>query len=150
MTTHKTITASIDVAAPRSAVWNALTGPEGVAALFFGCRLVLAPRLEAGAKYEYRGDDGKGNDIAHVVGEVLAAAPNERLVLVHQAGPTWQPGPKTFRSRLSYLLEGEGAATRLRIVQDEIDSDDPGYAHNAEGWPVFAAQVKRFVETGAV
>jgi uncharacterized protein YndB with AHSA1/START domain len=142
VSTMKTITATIYIAAKPDAVWSALTQPTGVAALYFGSKLVTT--FEPGATYQYVGDDGT----VHVLGEVLEHVPSQRFVITHRAGPKWQPGPKTFQSRLSYAMEDVGFATKLSLVHDQIEDEDPGYAHNVDGWMVFLSSVKSYVETG--
>lgn len=138
----KTITATIYIAAKPGVVWAALTQPTGVAALYFGSKLVTT--FEPGSPYQYVGDDGT----VHVLGEVLEQVPAQRLVMTHRAGPKWQQGPKTFQSRLSYAMEDAGFATRFVMTHDQIEDGDPGYEHNKEGWMVFASSVKSYVETG--
>jgi uncharacterized protein YndB with AHSA1/START domain len=128
-------------------VWDALTGEAGVAALYFGSRLVTT--FAAGAPYRYEGDDGNGNVVTHVEGEILACEPRALLSLTHRAGPIWQKGPRVFSSRLTYRLAPEGRATRVTIEQDNFDVDDPGRMHNEKGWPEFLAKLKAHVESVA-
>ncbi len=137
----KTITATIYIAAKPEAVWSALTQPAGVQALYFGCKLVTT--FEPGAPYQYVSDDGT----VHVLGEILEHSPSKRLVITHRSGPKYQ-GPKPFQSRLSYAMEDVGFATKLHLVHDQIEDEDPSYAHNLEGWTVFLSSIKSYVETG--
>ncbi len=136
----------IYIAATPEAVWNALTKPEGVAKLYFGSRLETA--FEAGSAYRYLGPDGKGNDVVHVEGEVLACKRNELLQLTHRAGAIWRKGPKVYSSRLAYEIKSLGFATKLSIVHDQWQEGDPGYTSNAEGWMIFLSSVKSYIETG--
>lgn len=46
------------------------------------------------------------------------------------------------------MLKDLGFATHLTLTQDELDDEDPGYAHNREGWNVFLSSLKSWVETG--
>lgn len=138
----KTITATIYIASKPDAVWAALTQPAGVSALYFGSKLVTS--FEPGAPYQYVGDDGT----VHVLGEVLERVPSQRLVITHRAGPKWQQGPRVFQSRLSYAMDDAGFATKVVITQDQIEDEDPGYAHNKEGWSIFLSSLKSYVETG--
>lgn len=136
----------IYIAATPETVWNALTQPEGVAKLYFGSRLETT--FEPGSPYRYLGPDGKGNEVAHVEGEVLACKRNELLQVTHRAGPIWQKGPKVYSSRLAYKIEGLGFATKLSIVHDQWQEGDPGHANNAGGWMLFLSSVKSYIETG--
>ena len=138
----KTITATIYIASKPDAVWAALTQPAGVSALYFGSKLVTS--FEPGAPYQYVGDDGT----VHVLGKVLERVPSQRLVITHRAGPKWQQGPRVFQSRLSYAMDDAGFATKVVITQDQIEDEDPGYAHNKEGWSIFLSSLKSYVETG--
>lgn len=142
----KTITATLYIAAKPQVVFDALTKDKGVAALYFGSRLVST--FKPGAPYEYVGPDGAGGEAVHVLGEVLAYEEGSRFVVKHRAGPLWQKGPKVFESRVAYELKDHGFATQLTVTHDEIEDDDPGYAHNKDGWTVFVSSVKSFVETG--
>jgi len=136
----------IYIAASPDAVWDALTKPEGVAQLYFGSRLETS--LEPGSPYRYVGPDGKGNEVVHVEGEVLASKRGELIRLTHQAGAIWQKGPKVFRSRLQYEIKDMGFATLLSITHDRWQKGDPGYASNAGGWMIFLSSVKSYLETG--
>ncbi len=142
----KTISASVYIAAKPDAVFDALTRPKGVAALFFGSRLETT--FEPGAKYQYVGPDGRGGETVHVEGEVIAHEAGKRFVVKHRAGPAYQKGPKTFESRVAYELEDVKFATKLTVTHDELEVDDPGFEHNQDGWLVFVSSVKSFVETG--
>ncbi|MGV3623548.1 MAG: SRPBCC domain-containing protein [Archangium sp.] len=141
-----TITATLYIAAKPDAVFDALTKKDGVAALYFGSRLESS--FEKGAPYEYIGPDGKGGEVVHVEGEVLAYEPGKRFVVRHRAGPAYQKGPKIFSSRVAYEVKDHGWATQLTVVHDEIEADDPGYEHNKDGWVIFVSSVKSYVETG--
>jgi uncharacterized protein YndB with AHSA1/START domain len=136
----------IYIAATPEAVWNALTRPEGVAKLYFGCRLDTT--FEPGSPYRYVGPDGKGNEVSHVEGEVLACKPNELLQVIHRAGAVWQKGPKVFSSRLAYKIEGLGFATKLSVLHEQWEQGDPGHASNQRGWMIFLSSVKSYLETG--
>lgn len=142
----KTITAAVYIAAKPEKIFDALTKAPGVAALLFGSRLETS--FQPGAPYSYIGPDGKGGETVHVEGEVLACEPGKTLVLRHRAGPMWRGAGKVFSSRLTYALEDQGFATRFTVTHDEIEDDDPGYAHNREGWLLFASRLKTYVETG--
>jgi uncharacterized protein YndB with AHSA1/START domain len=136
----------IYIAAKPDAVWKALTGNEGVAALYFGSHLVTS--FQAGSPYHYVGPDGKGGEVTHVEGEILAAEPGQRLQITHRAGKVWQKGPKAYSSRLTYSMEDLGFATKLSVDHDRWEEGDPGHAHNATGWMIFLSSVKSYVETG--
>lgn len=134
------------IAAPAARVWEALTGKEGVAALYFGCR--LEGPLTPGSGYAYAGPDGKGGEGVHVEGEVLEAVVGERLVLRHRAGPLWQQGEKVFSSRVAYLLAPGEGGTRVTIHHDQWMEGDPGHAHTADGWGQFLKNLKGWLEHG--
>jgi uncharacterized protein YndB with AHSA1/START domain len=136
----------IYIAAQPEAVWAALTEREGVAALFFGSR--FESTFEAGSAYSYIGPDGKGNEMVHVEGTVVACKRNELLQLTHQAGAAWRTGPKVYRSRIAYAITALGYASKLAVTHDQWEEGDPGYAHNAEGWMLFLSSIKSYVETG--
>ncbi len=136
----------IYIAAKPEAVWDALTKPEGVGKLYFGSRLETT--FEAGSPYRYLGPDGKGNEVVHVEGEVVACTRNELLQLTHRAGALWQKGPKRYSSRIAYKLEALGFATKVTLSHDRWEDGDPGYAHNADGWMLFLSSLKSYLETG--
>jgi len=142
----KTITATLYVAAKPEVIFDALTKAPGVAALLFGSRLETT--FKPGAPYSYVGPDGKGGETVHVEGEVLECEPGKKLVLRHRAGPMWRGDGKVFNSRLTYAVDDRKFATQVTVTHDEIEDDDPGYAHNKAGWIVFLSRLKSFVETG--
>lgn len=142
----KTITATLYIAAKPEQIFDALTKAPGVAALLFGSRLESS--FAPGAPYAYVGPDGRGGETVHVEGEVLAYEPGKTLVLRHRVGPRWRGAGRVFNSRLAYALDDRGFATRVTVTHDELEDDDPGYAHHREGWAVFLSRLKSYVETG--
>ncbi len=142
----KSITATLYIASTPEVVFAALTQPPGVAALFFGSRLETS--FEPGSPYRYVGPDGNGGEAVHVEGEVLAFERGARWCVRHRAGPAWRTPGRVFESRLTYELRDAGFATQVTVTHDEIEDDDPGYAHNREGWVIFLSRLKSYVETG--
>jgi uncharacterized protein YndB with AHSA1/START domain len=136
----------IYIAAKPQAVWAALTGQEGVATLYFGSRLETS--FMPGSPYSYIGPDGKGNEVVHVEGTVVACKPNELLQLTHQAGSIWRTDPRIYRSRIAYAMADQGFATKLSVTHDQWEEGDPGYVHNAQGWMLFLSSAKSYIETG--
>ncbi len=136
----------IYIAATPQRVWDALTQPASVAQLYFGSRLETS--FAPGSPYHYVGPDGKGKEVVHVEGTVVACEPGALLQLTHQAGAVWRTGPKVYRSRIAYALKDLGFATKLAITHDQWEEGDPGHRHNAEGWMLFLSSIKSYIETG--
>ncbi|HVZ39964.1 MAG TPA: SRPBCC family protein [Candidatus Kapabacteria bacterium] len=99
---------------------------------------------QPGSKWEHVSGDEKRT--VRVVGEVLEAVPNRRLVM------TWaEPANAADRSaysRVAMDIEPVGDMVRLTVTHDQLDpaSDMPRRIGN--GWPRVLSSLKSFLETG--
>jgi uncharacterized protein YndB with AHSA1/START domain len=135
----------LDVNAPPTPIFEALTRAPGVARLYFGSRLVSS--FAPGAGYQYVGPLEDGSEVVHVEGEVLACEVPSLLRLTHRAGAHWRQGEKVWRSQVEYRLTPKAAGvTTVCVTQSNFEAGDPGYAHNLTGWPEFLGQLRAYVE----
>lgn len=119
---------------PPQMVWRALTEPDLIA------RWLMPPsgfRLEVGHAFTFQGFPipaagfgGTGHS------EVLEFEPEKMLRIAWRAAPD---DLSTLDSTVTFTLEPEGAGTRLFLVHDGFDPDDPyqaaGRRAMSGGWP---------------
>jgi uncharacterized protein YndB with AHSA1/START domain len=128
-------------------VWDAITGDEGNRAVMFGS--VLRGELEPGGTFEYVGPGEGDEEIVHVYGAVLEAAPGEVLQLIEHPGPFYREDHAELTSRMTWRLEQEGIGlTRLTFTNDEWSEEHPAQADAAETWPRVLSSLKSWIETG--
>jgi uncharacterized protein YndB with AHSA1/START domain len=121
----RTIRVDEFLAHPPARVWRALTDPDLLARW-------LMPndfRPAVGHAFTFRTDPQPGFDgVVHC--EVLALEPERRLCI------SWRGGP--LDTTVTWTLVPEGRGTRLFLVHDGFDPDDPAQQLTAEilgqGW----------------
>ncbi len=118
---------------PPEKVWRALTEPEMIGRW-------LMPndfKLEVGHRFTFQGTPipaagfgGTGHS------EVLAFEEGRMLRIAWRAAPE---DPSTLNSTVTFTLEREGSGTRLFLVHDGFDTDDPYQLASRRmlggGWP---------------
>ncbi|WNQ11096.1 SRPBCC family protein [Paenibacillus aurantius] len=127
-------------------VWEAFVSPEGVKALFFGCR--LESTFEVGAPYRYVGPGNDGDETVHVYGEVLAFEPGRIMSYTEHAGPSYRENHAELETRVTLTLEEVGGCTKLTLVNDRWPDSHPSYENTKESWPMILSNAKSYVETG--
>lgn len=110
--------------------WSAWTEPALVARWFAPGTMraeVLAFDVHAGGKYRIRMHDDDGS--THTVGgEFVEVVPQRKLVMTW----VWE-GDDTTRSTVSVGFEKRSDGTQIRIVHEELPSDDSASKHE-QGW----------------
>jgi uncharacterized protein YndB with AHSA1/START domain len=95
-----------------------------------------------GSKWEHVADDGKRT--VRLIGKVLEAIPNKRLVL------TWGDVPdaadEAKHSRVAIDIETVGEMVRVTVTHDDLTPDMRRQISN--GWPRVLSSLKSFLETG--
>jgi uncharacterized protein YndB with AHSA1/START domain len=129
---------------PVEKVWRAITDPDLIARW-------LMPndfKLEVGHRFTFRTDPipaaGFGG-VGH--SEVLAFEPEKMLQIAWRAAPE---DASSLDSTVTFMLEPEGKGTRLFLVQDGFDPDDPYQAMSrrmmGSGWAGVARGISRVIE----
>ncbi len=103
---------SMTVDAPPEAVFRALTEPDALREWMMATNPVVEPhvggRYDLGWKYEVDGREVSGGPM-----RILEIVPNERLVV---DWPDWRGDPSIPMQSVAWLLEPEGAGTRVTLV----------------------------------
>ncbi|MFK3671897.1 SRPBCC family protein [Leifsonia aquatica] len=110
----ETARTSLPIAAPRDAIWHALTDPDTIARYMYGTRVTTD--WEAGSPITYRGEwEGKPYEDK---GTILEIVPGERLVTSYYSPLSGKPDVPDSYQTVSYLLDDDGDRTLVTITQD--------------------------------
>lgn len=131
---HGEVQVSVDINAPKEAIFQALIKPEELKRY-----IAPEPRVEprVGGVYDYGGDFGGGPV------KILELAPNEKLVF--DWAQTSQAEPDTI---VTWTLEGSGGRTHLTLVHSGFAPDRACEDYQV-GWSHFLNRLKFMVELGA-
>ncbi|WP_313539015.1 SRPBCC family protein [Leifsonia aquatica] len=110
----ETARTSLPIAAPRDAIWHALTDPDTIARFMYGTRVTTDWR--AGSPITYRGEwEGKPYEDK---GTILEIVPGERLVTSYYSPLSGKQDIPDSYQTVSYLLADDGDRTLVTITQD--------------------------------
>jgi len=134
-------TASIDIEAPASRVWTALTEPDQIAAYMFGSR--VETDWEVGHPITWNGEwEGKPY---RDKGQVLAYDEPERLSVTHFSPLTGQDDlPESYHTLVYELRENDGVTT-VSLSQDNNGSEEEA-EHSRANWQMMLDGLKKQVE----
>jgi uncharacterized protein YndB with AHSA1/START domain len=141
--TDITTTHSIDIDAPATRVWHALTTPDEIERWFFGVRTESDWR-EGGALV-HRGElQGKPYEDK---GEIVRIEPPTLLVHTHWSDVSGLPDDPQHYQRVTWSLEEHDGRTTLTVGEDNLPSDDAKRMSD-QSWPQALGNLKRLVEDG--
>ena len=134
-------TASIDIQAPATRVWSALTEPDQIAAYMFGSR--VETDWEVGHPITWNGEwEGKPYQDK---GQVLAYDEPERLSVTHFSPLTGQDDlPESYHTLVYELDENDGVTT-VSLSQDNNGSEEEA-EHSRANWQMMLDGLKKQVE----
>jgi uncharacterized protein YndB with AHSA1/START domain len=134
-------TARIDIEAPASRVWTALTEPDQIAAYMFGSR--VETDWEVGHPITWNGEwEGKPYQDK---GQVLAYDEPERLSVTHFSPLTGQDDlPESYHTLVYELDENDGVTT-VSLSQDNNGSEEEA-EHSRANWQMMLDGLKKQVE----
>ena len=134
-------TASIDIQAPATRVWSALTEPDQIAAYMFGSR--VETDWEVGHPITWNGEwEGKPYQDK---GQVLAYDEPERLSVTHFSPLTGQDDvPENYHTLVYELGENDGVTT-VSLSQDNNGSEEEAERSRAN-WQMMLDGLKKQVE----
>lgn len=133
--------AEIDVAAPVSEVWRALTDADLIAKYFFGSRVETDWR--PGSSITWKGEyNGKAFEDK---GKVLEVEENRLLKVTHFSPLSGQPDEPENYHTLTYTLDEHDGGTHLELSQDNNGSEEEA-EHSKANWETMLAGLKKTVE----
>lgn len=127
---HGDVRLSIDIAAPREVVYDALLRPDELER-YIATRATV--ELRTGGRYDFGWE--KGGPI-----KILELVPEERL----SYSWTYEDQPETV---VTWTLEGSGGRTRLTLVHSGFARDRKNGGYHA-GWLKYMNRIKNLVEVG--
>ena len=136
-----TATAEINIHAPRSKGWEALTTPRYLKQVFFGAEVISDWKV--GSSIIYKGEwQGKPYEDK---GKILKFEPEKLLVTTHWSPLSGVPDiPENYHT-ITYELSGQGGDTRLLLTQDNNASEDEK-THSEQNWKMMLEGIKKMLE----
>jgi len=134
-------TVSIEINAPTSRVWEALTKPDLIKQYMFGTQ--VATDWQVGSPITYSGMwEGKAY---HDKGKVLEVEPQKRLVSTFWSSMAGLPDlPENYQT-VSYELAPIPTGTRLTLAQDNNNSAEEA-SHSEQNWKMVMEGLKKLLE----
>ena len=136
-----TAKAEINIHAPKSKVWEALTTPRFLKQVFFGADVISDWKV--GSPIIYKGEwQGKPYEDK---GKILKFEPEKLLVTTHWSPLSGVPDiPENYHT-VTYELSGQGGDTRLLLTQDNNASEDEK-THSEQNWKMMLEGIKKMLE----
>jgi len=134
-------TVSIEINAPTSRVWEALTKPDLIKQYMFGTQ--VATDWQVGSPITYSGMwEGKAY---HDKGKVLEVEPQKRLVSTFWSSMAGLPDlPENYQT-VSYELAPISTGTRLTLVQDNNNTAEEA-GHSEQNWKMVLDGLQKLIE----
>jgi uncharacterized protein YndB with AHSA1/START domain len=134
-------TAEVDIAAPVTRVWTALTDPDTIRQYFFGAQVQTdwCPGSPIVWRGEYNGKPFEDK------GEILDAEPNRLLRMTHFSPMSGQPDQPENYHTLTYELDEHDCSTHVWLSQDNNGSEAEADRATAN-WRVILDGLRKTVE----
>lgn len=133
--------ATIDINAPKSEVWEALTNPTAIRQYMFGTKVVTD--WQEGSPILWKGEwQGKEYEDK---GMILQFMPEEKLQYSHYSPMTGQADVPENYHIVTVELMRVGEATRVTLAQDHNASEEE-MEHSKQNWNMMLADMKKYVE----
>jgi uncharacterized protein YndB with AHSA1/START domain len=134
-------TASLDIRAPLSSVWDAITKPEIVKQYFFGTNLVTDWKV--GSRLFFRGEwQGKAYEDR---GTVLSFAPMKSLSYNYWSSFSGLEDEPALRQIIRFDLDTVDDSVRITIRQSNVDTQARA-DHSATNWRSVLEALKLLLE----
>jgi uncharacterized protein YndB with AHSA1/START domain len=136
--------ASVEINAPVSKVWEALTKPEIIKKYFFGTNTITEWKVGGPIKFEgeYQGKTYQDK------GTVLAFEPQSFISYNYWSSMSGIEDKPENYVVVSYSIQPVGESTRVQITQENIP-DEKMKEHSEENWKKVLAQLKSLLEEGS-
>ncbi|NOT74182.1 MAG: SRPBCC domain-containing protein [Cyclobacteriaceae bacterium] len=140
-----TAKSSIDINAPATAVWEALTTPEPIKKYFMGAD--VKTDWQVGSPIEFNGTwEGKS---FQEKGTILEVIPNRSFRYTNWSSMSGiEDKPENYVA-ITYTLNESKDSTTLTITQENI-SDETKKAQSEETWSLVLKEIKAIVEQQTV
>ena len=142
MPTDITTSTSIEIKAPASRVWEALTTPEQIKEWFFGVDTRTdwregSPIVHRG-EYQGRPYEDKGT--------ILTIEPEKRLVHTHWSPVSGEPDEPEHYQEVTWSLTEHDDATELTVSEENVPSEDAKTV-SEQAWEASLRALKDLLET---
>lgn len=122
-------------------LWEALTESDFTTQYYYASK--VESDWKPGSNFRYTLPDGS----EAIRGEVVEAEPGRRLVTTFDA--CWDDGVAADEpSRISWDIEQQGDAVKLRVTHDGFAGETETYRQIAGGMPYILSGLKTLLETG--
>ena len=141
MKTAITGNVSIDIDAPKSKVWDALTNPEQIKKYLFGTQ--TSSDWKVGSPITFRGEwEGKAYEDK---GTILQIEPEKILKYSYWSSMSNTKDEPDNYQIMTYVLESAGVKTRLSILQESCPSEE-ARKHSESNWKYVLETMKAMLE----
>jgi len=131
----------VNIAAPVSKVWQALTDPAMIKQYLFGTD--TATDWKKGSSITYTGEwNGKPYTDK---GEIINIVPEKLLHTTYLSGNSGKEDKPENYANVIYELKPEGSKTTVSIAQDNIENE-AGLEHMKQNWGVVLDGMKKLLE----
>ncbi len=132
---------SIDIDAPKSKVWDALTNPEQIKKYLFGTQ--TSSDWKVGSPITFRGEwEGKAYEDK---GTILQIEPEKILKYSYWSSMSNTKDEPDNYQIMTYVLESAGVKTRLSILQESCPSEE-AREHSENNWKYVLETMKAMLE----
>lgn len=132
---------SIDIDAPKSKVWDALTNPEQIKKYLFGTQ--TSSDWKVGSTITFRGEwEGKAYEDK---GTILQIEPEKILKYSYWSSMSNTKDEPDNYQIMTYVLESAGVKTRLSILQESCPSEE-AREHSENNWKYVLETMKAMLE----
>lgn len=141
-TANLVATAEIDIAAPATRVWDALTDPALIAKYFFGAQVQTDWRPGSAIvwKGQYEGTSYEDK------GTIVDFQPHRLLRVTHFSPMSGQPDEPENYHTLTYQLDERASNTHVSLSQDNNGSQEEAQ-HSVDNWATILAGLKKTAES---
>ena len=136
-----TAKASVNIDAPASKVWEALTNPKMVKQYLYGTD--VHTDWKEGSPITYTGEwEGKPYEDK---GKILKVVPEKLLSTTYWSGMSGKEDKPENYNQVDYHLKEENGATKLELTQDNIDTEQ-SKEHSEKNWNMVLKGMKDLLE----
>ena len=134
--------AEIEIEAPPSRVWRALTDPDEIERYMFGSR--VETDWQPGSAIFWKGEyEGRAYEDR---GEILEVVPERRLKVTHFSPLSGEDDVPDNYHTLTYELERRDGTTRVSLSQDNNPTPEAA-EHSRANWEKMLSGLKSLAET---